>query len=130
MTNYNSNVYVFDDGKVDDRHVYSLPHWDLKHHHRVPVRKLTGEYKLFVDRGLSRIFTTETVPNYVKTKIAMADAAVQGTVVKDEALLIVDMYIYKGNKNGMEEVAWKASDTMYVAVLNNKQLDELKGVYA
>jgi hypothetical protein len=124
MHKYKLNCYVASSG---EKEIYPLPHPNLRNHYRVPVKKLLEEYRVYVDRGQSRIFTYETVPDYIKSRIVMADASeIQSKFTKDEELLNIDMFIYRGAK-GMEDTAWRASDTMYIVVLNNKELNNMKG---
>jgi hypothetical protein len=126
MHKYRLNCYIV---SSEEKEIYPLPHPKLRNHYRVPVKKLPEEYRVYVDKGQSRIFSHETVPDYIKSRIVMANAsAVQNEYAKDEELLNIDMFIYKGGK-GMEDTAWRASDTMYIVVLNNKELDSMKGMY-
>lgn len=92
---------------------------------RVPLQKLPPEYILYIGKDYSRLFTDTTLPVFVKSKLAMADAE-GGSYVQDDNLYEVDLFTYKGG--GLGEIGWKASDTMYIVVLHESQLEMLKGI--
>lgn len=129
---YHYSVFA-DDGES----LMPMPHAYLHDHYRVPVRKMLPDYKVFVDKGQSRMFTQETIPKYILSKMVMADAVSQSdTLTEDSKLYQIDMFIYKNSKGepmgktdrGMGDVAWRASETMYIVVLNDEELDKLKGL--
>lgn len=101
-----------------------ISHATLTDHYRVPLQRLPPEYKVFVGAGFTRMFDETSIPDYVKSKITMADAASVSTI-PDYELYETDLFIYKGN--GLGDVAWRASDTMYIVVLDKQQLTDMRG---
>lgn len=112
---------------MDFNSLYPMPHHKIKGSYRVPVQKLDSRYTVFTAQKSKRILTADTLPNFIKHKLTMAEAAADKEYPKDSDILWIDIFLYKG-PSGMDSVAWKASETMYIVVMNDKQLNTLKGL--
>lgn len=108
------------------KYLVPMPHHKEKTLWRVPVQHVPPTYTVWVGKQHVRVFDDISLPDEMKTKITMAKAeAVQ--YKQDSELYGVDVFIYRGG--GLENVAWRASETMYIVVMNNNELNKLKGVY-
>jgi hypothetical protein len=110
---------------IDFKSLVPLAHPTLDNYYRVPIKVTKTQYRVYVDKGCVRIFTQVTVPPYLISKITMAKAASDNTT-KDNDLYEYDLFMTK-DKNGMADVAWQASESMYTIVLHETELKELQG---
>ena len=110
---------------IDFKTLVPLAHPTLNNFYRVPIKITKTQYRVYIDKGCVRIFTQATVPPYLLSKITMAKAA-SDDVVKDNDLYEYDLFVTK-DKNGMSDVAWRASESMYTIVLHKNELKELLG---
>ena len=110
---------------IDFKTLVPLAHPTLSNFYRVPIKITKTQYKVYVDKGCVRIFTQDSVPPYLLSKITMAKAAGENTT-KDNDLYEYDLFVTK-DKNGMADVAWQASESMFTIVLHETELKELQG---
>ena len=108
------------------KHIQPLPHHKAKTAWRVPVQHVPPTYTVYVGPQHVRVFDDFSLPDELKSKITMANAESVG-YKQDSEVYEIDVFIYRGN--GLENVAWRASETMYIVVMSNSELDKLKGVY-
>jgi hypothetical protein len=110
---------------IDFKSLVPLAHPTLANFYRVPIKVTKTQYRVYVDKGCVRIFTQATVPPYLLSKLTMAKAASDNTT-KDVDLYEYDLFMTK-DKNGMADVAWQASESMFTIVLHETELKELQG---
>ena len=110
---------------IDFKSLVPLAHPTLSNFYRVPIKVTKTQYKVYVNKGCTRIFTQATVPPYLLSKLTMAKAASDNTI-KDSELYEYDLFVTK-DKNGMADVAWRASESMYTIILHDTELNELLG---
>jgi hypothetical protein len=110
---------------INFKSLVPLAHPTLDNYYRVPIKVTKTQYKVYVDKGCVRIFTQVTVPPHLISKITMAKAASDNTT-KDNDLYEYDLFMTK-DKNGMADVAWQASESMYTIVLHETELKKLQG---
>lgn len=106
--------------------IQPLPHHRDKTMWRVPVQYVPPSYTVYVGPQHVRVFDNGSLPDELKSKITMAKAEAVN-YKQDSEIYQMDVFIYRGN--GLENVAWRASETMYIVVMNNNELNKLKGVY-
>jgi len=102
-------------------------HSRLRDHHRVPIVNINGRYEIFVEENYVRIFDDETMPDLLKTRIAMAKAGTKKLAYED-GLGPFGMRIYEcaeANKH-LEDIGWAVTDNLWVLVLPSKYLTYLK----
>jgi len=96
--------------------------WDL---YRVPLRRVGNHYTLYVADGFTREFDEQTLPDEIKSKMAMILARhkqiLQDHEVNEIALLSICQ------DEDMQEVGWRSSDSWFVIVLPYPSLMKLRG---
>lgn len=92
---------------------------------RVPVKVTKERYRVFVGKQSSRLFRGETMPPNILSKIVMANT-VCTQYQSDKDMYEYDLYICKGG-DAMSDIGWRASESMYIVVLTQDELNELKG---
>ena len=96
--------------------------------YRVPVQLPTEMHNTFVIHvgNMSiRVFTPETLPDFVRVRVSMIKAS-GGDVTLDDHLSILDLF---GTRRGnLENIGWQASETMCIVVMSAKELSILKGM--
>jgi hypothetical protein len=105
--------------------IYPYTHGALQELYKVPVQYEPPIYTVYISQGYKRVFDKDTVPRFIKAKIAMANAATDYAIA-DKDLYELDMFCYNGSV-GMGNTAWRASETMYIVILDSKQLNSLHG---
>ena len=93
--------------------------------YKVPVY-VSDEYNVFVGRGHRRIFNEHTLPNYIKAKLTFAKASSPEKVAEDRDLF--EFQMYNCPVKNMEYIGWRASKSFYIVILDEEQLNELKGI--
>ena len=119
-----------------------MPHHELDDHWRVPVTKDTGiepdpatkeltnkpTYTVYLGDEYKRIFTEDTLPDYVLSKITMLEASVdiKSPVLHDE-FVMNSLDVHLPNRHyALKDIAWRVSSSLYVVVLNNIEFNGLK----
>lgn len=96
---------------------------------RVPMRRIDGDYILFVADFQRRIFTDDTLPNNLKHKIAMIFASPTTYIWQDDELFkswnLLSIYTNTYQPN-LDEIGWRISDTMFVIIMGYEDLMSLK----
>lgn len=94
--------------------------------YRVPLKREDNKYILHIADNFVRNFTDETLPDEIKTKLAMIVAA-SHTNVRDWAFYNSDVYVPKHPINGFEDIGWQVSDSYFCICMTTELLDELRG---
>lgn len=102
-----------------------LPHEKLKNHHRVPVRYVEPNYIVFVGYKYTRTFTENTIPSCILSKLTIARASGK-KYISDNMVNQLNIFYYQ-HDDGMDNIAWRVSNTYYVVVLDECELRSLFG---
>jgi hypothetical protein len=96
--------------------------WDLM---RVPMRRIEDHFILYVADGYHRRYDKDTLPDEIKTKLAMILASAH-TVLPDHKLQKLDLY---SNTQSLEldDIGWRASESYYCLVLTRPTLMKMRG---
>lgn len=96
--------------------------WDLM---RVPLRRIEDHYIVYVADGFHRRYDEDTLPDELKTKMAMI-LATDHIVIPDNKLQRLDLY---GNTQSIElqDIGWRASESYYCMVLTRPTLASMRG---
>ena len=97
--------------------------WDLI---RLPVRRVEGVYVVYVADGLVRMYDEDTLPNELKTRIAMVLATPQPTLIHENNLQKLHIYINNHDPE-LDEVGWRVSETYFCLIVDRETLESLKG---
>ena len=119
--------------------VYS-PRPFLDHQHMVllemgmvstPIH-FSPQYSLYVGDNTKKIFQRTTLPTFIQSKLAMINTIPkeQWNSFSDDTFYEMNCYLYnRYTKNNPEfkHIGWQVSDSIYVIVLDQDKLTELKG---
>lgn len=97
--------------------------WDLI---RVPLRKLDDRYIVYVADGLVRYYDEDTLPDPLKTKMAMILAAQQPELIEEHRLQKLVVYI-NTMSDEFDTIGWRVSETYFCLILSRQILESLKG---
>ena len=98
-------------------------HWDFI---RVPLRRIDDRYIVYVADGLVRYYDEDTLPDALKTKMAMVLASPQPALIDERRLQKLTVYI-NAQSPDLDEVGWRVSETYFCLVLDRPTLESLKG---
>jgi hypothetical protein len=96
--------------------------WDLV---RVPVRRVSGEYVVYVADGYHRRYDDHTLPDELKTKLAMI-LATDWTYRPDDALTKLMLYTNE-HSPALDEIGWRVSESYFCLVLTRLTVAAMKG---
>jgi hypothetical protein len=125
-----SVLIKMNDGRKIRMKVYSpMPHHILKDHWRVPMWNVDGKYSVCVGKDYVRNYTDDTLPLCIKSKLPFAK--VRADIIKPptdrEPLMEPTVYICPEELKDLENIAWQVAPSLYIIILNNKELNSLKG---
>ena len=103
-----------------------LSHPTKEEYTRVPVYRDPPLYTIKLDTDYKRVFTEASLPDYVRTKIVIADAGYEPTEPKLSPINTHDIYIYRG-KYSLQDTGWRYNYNHYVVVLDGVEFDKLLG---
>jgi len=110
---------------INTDNLVPLVHPDIKGLYRVPVKVTKERYRIYTGKGTSRLFKGETMPPHILSKIVMANS-VSKHYATDKNIYEFDLYICRLGEE-MSDVAWRASESLYIVVLSEQELLDLKG---
>ena len=96
--------------------------WELM---RVPLRRTVDHYVVYVGVGFSRRYDESTLPDELKTKMAMILAS-DAEYCVDEKLYRLQLYVNQ-NSPEFDEVGWRASESYFCLVLTRPTLLAMVG---
>lgn len=116
-------TYVIEDGRV----IQSLA--PVSHEteglYRVPVHIENELHTVYVGDNHTRMFDADTLPDFMKHKLAMITVRHRGELVQDKALSALNLFATR--KGDLETVGWRASPSMYIVVMDMGELCSLTG---
>ena len=101
--------------------IVSQYNWNL---YRVPLRRQGNKYTIYVDNFFTRVFDEDSLPDEIKTKMAMILASPQRILQDHEATMLSLMT--ESNEN-FREIGWRVSDSYFCLILSHKTLCLLRG---
>jgi len=97
--------------------------WDLI---RLPLRKLGDQYAVYVADGLVRYYDEATLPDTLKTKMAMILAASTHRLENESRMLKMLIYTNPMSRD-FDDIGWRVSETYFCLVVDRDTLASLKG---
>ena len=98
--------------------------WELM---RVPLRRTVDHYVVYVGVGFSRRYDESTLPDELKTKMAMILAS-DAEYCVDEKLHKLQLYVNTNRHSpALDEIGWRASESYFCLVLTRSTLAAMKG---
>jgi hypothetical protein len=94
--------------------------------YRVPLRKEGNSYTIFVADGFSRVFDEHTLPDNIKSKMAMVLAR-GNPILHDHEVTHLNLMTTPLRNDDFIEIGWRVSDMWFVVVLSYDSLMKLKG---
>lgn len=95
--------------------------------YRVAMKVSDGKYKVYVADNYVRSFSDKTLPDFIRHKLTMIRASPERALVSDRRLSRLSLFASRGASDGFDMVGWQASDSMYVIILTNEQLEDMRG---
>jgi hypothetical protein len=96
-------------------------YWDLI---RVPMLRIDGNYTVFVGDNTIRRFTDDTLPDFLKSKLAMILASAQN-FRHDHDTDKLDIYTNSQSPE-LDMVGWRVSDSYFCLVMDRETLNSLR----
>ena len=93
--------------------------------YRVPVKIENGLHTIYVGDDHVRMFDADTLPDFVRHKLAMITVKVWGNLPDDNILSTFDLFATR--LGDMQTIGWKASDSYYIVVMTPYELVSLRG---
>ena len=90
-------------------------------------------YNVYIGDNTKRIFKPATLPTFIKSKLAMIKSIPKeewNAYEDDELFNELDCYLpqnHTQNNPEFKHIGWCVSDSIYVIILSNEELSELKG---
>ena len=118
--------YVFSNDDVV-RSLSPISHEFEEGLYRVPVRIEQEKHTIYVGDNHTRMFDTDTLPAFIKHKLAMIIvSATPESPIRTDAQL-TNLELYNPRVGDLELIGWRASQSMYVVVMSEEELDSLRG---
>ena len=95
--------------------------WNL---YRVPLRRQGNKYTIYVDNFFTRVFDEDSLPDEIKTKMAMILSSPHRILQDHEATMLSLMTAPNEN---IREIGWRVSDSYFCLILKHKTLCLLRG---
>jgi hypothetical protein len=94
--------------------------------YRVPLRREGNTYTMYVADGFNRVFDEDTLPDEVKSKMAMVMAR-GNPILHDHEVTHLSLMTTPIRGDDFIEVGWRVSDMWFVVVLTYDSLMALRG---
>jgi hypothetical protein len=118
--------YVFDLGGVI-KSLSPISH-EFEGLYRVPVRIEGEKHTIFVGDNHKRMFDADTLPAFIKHKLAMIIVSATPESVNKSDEFLSKLELFATPRTGdLQTVGWRASHTMYIVVMSEEELTSLIG---
>ena len=99
--------------------------WDFI---RVPLRKVEDRYVVYVADGLVRYYDEETLPDELKSSMAMILAAPQPPLIDETSRQFQKLTIYNNPMPPeFDTIGWRVSETYFCLIVSRETLESLRG---
>lgn len=95
--------------------------------YRVPVQIENERHTVYVGDNHRRMFDADSLPDFLKHKLAMITVSGQGETLLVTDDLLTRLVLFTTKKGDLECIGWRASTTFYVVVMTDDELEFLKG---
>ena len=116
-------TYVIEDGRVV-RNLAPVSH-ETEGLYRVPVHIENELHTVYVGDNHTRMFDADTLPDFLKHKLAMITVSGNGELIQDK--LLSPLSLFATRKGKLETIGWRASQSMYIVVMTLSELHSLTG---
>ena len=93
-----------------------------------------SQYNFYVGNNTKRIFLPSSLPKFIRLKLAMINSIPKedwDSFKHDDTFNELDCYLpanYTENNPEFKNIGWCVSDSIYVIVMSEDELSELKGI--
>lgn len=116
-------TYVIEDGRVVQS-LAPISH-EIEGLYRVPVHIDNQLHTVYVGDNHTRMFDADTLPDFMKHKLAMIAVTHEKDLVQDK--LLSPLSLFAKRAGNLETVGWRASPSMYIVVMSMGELYSLTG---
>lgn len=116
-------TYVIEDGRVV-RNLAPVSH-ETEGLYRVPVHIENELHTVYVGDNHVRMFDADTLPDFMKHKLAMITVSDNGELIQDK--LLSPLSLFATRKGELGTIGWRASQSMYIVVMDMSELCSLTG---
>jgi hypothetical protein len=95
--------------------------------YRVPVHIENGQHTVYVGDHHKRMFDADSLPDFMKHKLAMITVTDNPDMVEDRELVILELLTPPPPVKGMKSIGWRSSTSMYIVVMTYDELKSLRG---
>lgn len=93
--------------------------------YRVPVKIENELHTVYVGDNHTRMFDADTLPDFMKHKLAMITVRHRGELVQDKSLSALNLFATR--EGDSQTIGWRASPSMYIVVMDRDELRSLTG---
>jgi hypothetical protein len=93
--------------------------------YRVPVQIENEQHTVYVGDNHTRMFDADSLPDFLKHKLAMITVSGQGELLSDREL--TRLHLFATKLGDLECIGWRVSESFYVVVMTDDELESLKG---
>lgn len=93
--------------------------------YRVPVQIKNEQHTVYVADNHKRMFDADSLPDFLKHKLAMITVSGQGELLNDEVL--TRLHLFNTKRGDLECIGWRVTHTFYIVVMTDDELESLKG---
>jgi len=93
--------------------------------YRVPVQIVDEQHTVYVGDNHKRMFDADSLPDFLKHKLAMITVSDQGELLNEAHLTRLGLFTTK--KGDLECIGWRSSNSFYIVVMTDDELESLKG---
>jgi hypothetical protein len=96
-----------------------------KEMYRVPVHIEKELHTVFVGDNHKRMFDADSLPDFLKHKLAMIIARNERPLTSDD--LLTELTLFMTRRGDFEYIGWRASPSYYIVVMTYAELKSLMG---
>lgn len=93
--------------------------------YRVPVHITNEQHTVYVGDNHTRMFDADSLPDFMKHKLAMITVSSQGELFPDSR--VTKLRLFETRHGDLERIGWRASPHYYIVVMTYDELKSLKG---
>ena len=93
--------------------------------YRVPVHIENEQHTVYVGDNHKRMFDADSLPDFMKHKLAMITVSGQGELINDFA--VTRLRLFETKRGDLECIGWRVSHSFYIVVMTDDELESLKG---
>ena len=93
--------------------------------YRVPVQIKNEQHTVYVGDNHKRMFDADTLPDFMKHKLAMITVSDQGELLHDE--ILTQLHLFATKRGDLECIGWRVTPTFYIVVMTDTELSSLMG---